>query len=388
MNIIPSPNAAGKIIFNPSPVYSKVNVDKLVTPGGQSIVTNKDAILDRSSGSVVDKNVKLNPDILGSYSYSSRNPDIATVDSSGYVSRVSNGTTVIITQKGTDKQGIDVSVTRQGGQVVDTFNSWANGSLAKHVSQQVDGLIAGKTADDQTIDIFSNINHSTKSYTYSNTSWVASLNQQLTATSVWNSVYGNEFPATLITSRHAVCPFHVGLPVGTVLRFVTTTGVVIERTVIQVKDLPYVVPTGDNRILLLNSALPNTITPVKILSSNILNYLPNLSYRVPIIARNRQQECVVQDWVNAISMNTTDIPNDSKRKEFYKPPGMNDSGQPSFVLINGNLSLLTLWSYVNRGVLYYNKNWSQLINQLDAQANINTGLIPQITNLSSFNYYA
>lgn len=381
----PSSNIEMKVGFR-VPELSLQTVNKVISSGGNSDVTDRDVLLKRNTGATVDRNQQITSDGMIDPVYESIDTGIGTVDASGLVSRVSNGTArVNVSVKGV-KQQIEVPLIRQTGQTQDTFYAWTDGSFAKHIADKIDGDLSTKIASDETMNYFSSVNHSTKSYVWNPNLWLNVPRSALTCISVWNSQYGQVFPATLITSRHAICRTHVGISVGKTVRFVDANGVAQDRMVTAAKDL-----TGqleDTRVLLFNSAFTNAITPAKLFPANITSYIPNVKYGIPMILRNQELKCTVFDLSFIGQFNAVfSTPVNTKRKEFWKLLEGGDSGTPAFVVSNNQLGLISQFSYASQGGIFHLKDWSAILNQLDSQVGSPTNLLPQYLSMSAFESY-
>lgn len=257
--------------------------------------------------------------------YESLTPSVATVDSSGLVTRVSDGTaTVRCTIGGVTKTKQFVFETVEGG-TTDIWAGFATDSLAYHLSQQVDTRLAGKSAA-TALRVFTTQNHGTSTYVRNPNFWAADRAQALSCVSVWNSRYGAVGGGYAFTLRHFAHAAHLPLFAGDTVRFVLSDNTVVQRTIVGAANA---VNAGDMRIATLNSDLPETIPPAKVLPSNIRDYLPrlNLKIRVPGIFFDQEEKGTVQDIFSIPTEIVENIvPLDEKRREFWEQPIGGDSG--------------------------------------------------------------
>jgi hypothetical protein len=114
------------------------------------------------------------------------------------------------------------------------------------------------------LDMYTTRDHATSTYVRNPDFWLKKYTQQLTCRSVWTQDSNdNQRLTTLITPRHSVSATHAGYApdVGTDVRFVTADNQVITRTVLQQYDLP----DSDITVCLLDSDVPSSISPAKLL---------------------------------------------------------------------------------------------------------------------------
>lgn len=95
--------------------------------------------------------------------------------------------------------------------------------------------------------------------------------------SIWNSRSNNgRRRGCLITPRHLWLTKHYPYPVGTVVRFIGTDGVAVERTVIAVAyDGDLSDRTQDEYVALLNADVPNTVNPFPVAGDWLATYTPS-----------------------------------------------------------------------------------------------------------------
>ncbi len=189
---------------------------------------------------------------------------------------------------------------------------------------------------------------------------------------------------TLISPRHIVFAHHFYPANGTELRFVANNNTVIARV------LSNSVPIGgtDIRIGVLDSDVPtNLITFAKVLPSNLTNYFPNSLY--PISSNSIPALCLDQDE-NALESDISTVfhhisfvaPVEATRRRFYEAKISGDSGQPAFMILNGQLVLLTVWTSGGGGTGFF---MTAYLSQIDsAMAALGGGYSLTPVDLSPF----
>ncbi len=283
--------------------------------------------------------------------FESLDPSIATVDAVGNVTRVSNGTARILAKTRLVKRRVDVAVSRQTGQTTITLNNYVSGSLARECSDEIDSRLSGKTPS-VAKPIFSTANHSAASYVRNTGCWAADVN--LTSVSPWNSSSGAVFGVTAISPRHILIQRHVAgyFPNGTSIRFVTVGNVVVTRTLSSQSPLASEGYAYDLVIGKLDSDLPGTITPAKVLPASLADYLPSIAaaFPIPALAIDAEEKALVTDLYSlGGSFVSFQPPSNATRLGFFESLISGDSGNPCFLIINGEAVLITTWTYGGAG---------------------------------------
>ncbi|HBX65815.1 MAG TPA: hypothetical protein DEG32_06550 [Balneolaceae bacterium] len=211
-----------------------------------------------------------------------------------------------------------------------------------------------------------------------------------TAVSVWNSRgYGASSDyrmrgATAVTPRHIVMAKHFPLSATDGISFVEPDGTWISRNVIRVASDG----STDIAVALLDTALPSTIKPVKVVPSDFESYFDRDS--VGNIDENARPICVGFDHekkglffqvtkagagaskvITYFDGSLVPAPYD----EIAEDLASGDSGNPLFIIIDGEPVLLTSWYTTSSSPAYhsYISTINGLIASVDSAQGISTG---------------
>jgi hypothetical protein len=328
--------------------------DTVITPGSTVTSTVDDRNITTNTAATVDRagDVEAEESVIGTFTpflrYESLDPSIATVDSVGNLTRVSDGTARIVARTALRKKLVSVPVSRQTATTV-VFNGYVTGSLARNCGDAVDTRIAGKTAATAK-PIFSTANHDAGTYVRNTNCWAANLD--LTCVSPWNSAGGISYAGTAISSRHIIFARHFQIPTNATIRFITTDNQVVTRTMTAKQSLSGSDATTDLTIGLLDSALPASITPAKVLPANTPDYLPSIGrvYAIPALAIDREENALITCLYQLTGdMARFQSPSNATRVGYYEPLISGDSGNPAFLIIDNEPVLITTWTFGGAG---------------------------------------
>ena len=310
---------------------------------------------------------------IGDYSsspiWTSSDTSVATVDSNGYASYVSDGI-------------CNISVSIEGQSLTKTlvfktqttvtpmvFFDHTTGSLAKHIWSEIDSRTSGKTKTNA-INIFSTQDHNNNIYIRNVNSWAYGLD--LSCFSPWNFDAGYMTAGALISPRHVLFCKHYnfypqvprpdGQPVT--IRFINQNNQTITRTltnIIRVNDSEYPNWSVDFAVGLLDrdvttqDGLTTGISFAKILPVDWYKYLPSLSIfsentydRLPILYTDQEEKNLINHFRGIHSSSsqlqyvTMAAPTTPQHREFYEPVVRFDSGNPMFLIINNQLVVLSV----------------------------------------------
>jgi hypothetical protein len=332
-----------------------------IVSGATSGTTNqKDLILNTVTSATLDNaaNLQSTPITSGflSTNYTSLDTAIATVDSNGRVTRVSDGTARINSAAQVSGNNgfytkltkqISVPVSRLVGQTTKSFNSYVTGSLGKNASDQIDTKIAGKTGSTGNTELFSTQNHATATYVWNTSNWLYGVD--MTMISPWNTDSGVQKAGVLVSPRTIIIANHFNISPGNTIRFIKQDGTVVTRTVSAVGNV-----TGtDIYVEVLDSDVPAGIGFAKILPSNFINYLPSVTSTttIPVVGLfgggndgvviHPNKTATVREINILGAFNYYQRSASTTRSSFYIADVVGgDSGNPFFALINGALVLL------------------------------------------------
>lgn len=365
-------------------------INRITVSGSNSIAYDQDKILNRQTSAeyVTDFTIQniFNQSTFNSVvKFSSSNPSILTINDDGGIATYQNDgyCSIMATSIDGETSAIGLYAQKTYSGNIDTFNSWANNSLAKNTTDAIDNRINNKVPSSSK-PIFSTINNSSNIYIRNTGCWVSDID--LTCISPWNSYGGNNIAGVLISPRHVLFAAHYQPPAGTTIRYVTSDNIVINRTIETLQTDPSYTPYyPDITIGVLNSDVPNSISFAKILPENWTSYLPSISHpvKLPVLITDQEKKAMVAD-LYAISNQVVLIrPTNSSRLSFYEDIIGGDSGSPSFLIINNQLVVLTVWTSSSLGTFITQRK--NAINTMMSQ--LGGGYQLTEINLSSFSSY-
>jgi hypothetical protein len=259
-----------------------------------------------------------------------------------------------------------ISVAIKPSNITQEFVSYLNGSLAYHITNNIDGRIRSPAVmglpTTTTKPVFSTYNTTAPLYVRNTNCWAYGID--LTPISPWNSTHGLNAAGTLISPRHVLFVEHFNFhpSPGATIHFVDNNNNVVIRTVISVKKHPSVAEGGtfpDITIGVLNEDVPSSISFAKILPDNYINYLPGINMslgnfaKLPVYIADSPENALISDFVS-ISNNgsmTCSPPPDNLRLAFHETMVTGDSGSPMCFIIDNSLVILgtVTWSGAGAG---------------------------------------
>ena len=271
-----------------------------------------------------------------------------------------------------------------------------NTSALANATFAIDSRIAGKNPSDA-LRIFSTQNHANTNYVRNPSCWVADID--LTCCSPWNSFSGALRAGTLISPRHVLFAAHYDeVPVGAVMRFVDMQNGVVDRVLVaKIRHLNYVPWYPDLTVGLLHEEVPPEISFAKILPDNYQDWL-GTGARLPALRLDQEEKALIGDvWrLSAIEeaegvtgrYTIFDEPLDATRTGFYEGLVIGDSGNPAFLVINGQPVLLTVWTFGGPGagtsLADFRQDVNALMSQLEAGRGSVDGYQLEAADLSGF----
>lgn len=391
-------------------------ITRVISTVGSGYTTNYDAAIYKSSSSstITDFQIILsNKDNIPVTIYTT-NSGILSNPINNICSGIPQGSTSTNTVKiiasgtnvNTDFSIKEVLVQYNVGVAIDAFCEFGSGSLARHCSDAIDTRLVNKNPT-VSKPIFTTQNHSAAIYVRNTNCWATGVD--LTCISPWNSMNTNLRAGTLITPCHIVFASHYEINIGSKIRFVSNNNTVVERTLID-----KIVCGNDITLGMLDSDVDNSISFVKVLPTNWSSYLPTIYrntsggdtiYRLPILSLDQEEKAIIQEFyaiLNNISAVTkwptqnyldpnNGYPNTyPNRILFHEYIISGDSGNPSFLIINNQLVLITTWTSPSSGPFYtsYISTINNNINSLWTKNGRSGSPYTMTTiDLSSFNTY-
>jgi hypothetical protein len=173
----------------------------------------------------------------------------------------------------------------------------------------------------------------------------------LTAISAYSNnegSYGTKFAITAISPIHCLGAAHVNLKAGTLLNFVGVDNRTATRTVVS-----STVAADDIDVYLLDSELPRTITPMKILPADWESYLQlndeSDTPPVPVIFANQDNRLFCAEAARIAPGPTPmviyHLPSTDQRRAFDHQVISGDSSFPEMLLVRGEPVILSLWHF-------------------------------------------
>lgn len=362
------PLNCGTLVAEPAYVFKKPSIGgdffklvvspivRTISLSSSGTITQNDKTLVQTSGSttITDYQTTIQELIPGTYniSISSSNSAIILSPSVGQIaSGVSQGTATLnaISSDGSFSS-VSIIVSGTIGSVNAEFINYTNNSLAKEVSDSVDSRIGGLNPATAK-PIFSTQNHSSGIYVRNTGCWVSGVD--LTCVSPWNSTDNANRAGTLISPRHIIFAAHYQINNGATIRFIDSNNNIVTRTMVNKLTHPNYTPYyPDLTIGLLDSDVPNTIGFVKILPQNWNNYLPSLSslYRLPCLVLDQEEKALISELFTLNTIAGFSLPlAGSSRVNFSESIITGDSGNPAFLIIDGELVIITVWTFGGAG---------------------------------------
>jgi len=398
--------------------------DTILTADSSSATTDQDKQVTRTVTASTGEQVTISPIVLYntsgeqvSYSYSSDNPSKIAVDSLGNVvylvppeqTATANITVTATFGSASISQVLAITLTVSGTANIDIITGGVTGSARKALTDVIDTALSGADVNTEQA-VYSSQDHANGTYVRNSSFFLQSTHAEaLTCASPWNSRQANNRAGTAVTPQHIVFASHYSLQAGDTIRFVTSDNTVITRTIVQKGNVLKGEASVDVTMALLDSALPNSITPCKIFPSNFSSYLPASTttgsvsgYRLPLLVLDQQEKGIVMDLLHIPTQITTtgqsvsgdsftafSIPELSDRILFYENIVAGDSGNPIFTVIGDEFWLASTFFGRTAGPAYNAlvPELNAMINTLDTAQGISTNFTITEGDLSSFTTY-
>lgn len=326
------------------------------------------------------------PDAIEKMVFESANPAVATVDSTGYVTSITDGSTTVRCRRRHVLREVSIAAAVDQVETVTLLNAYLSGTVGKHIKDEATALLAAST---QT-NIYSS------GTTRNANVWTGDYN--LTGVAYSNTTSGNaQRGGTLISPRHIIFVDHYKIAVGATITFVTANGTEVTRTLSARQTIS---PAGstpttnrDVTIGLLSSDVPGTLTWYKLMPADWQDYLTLYgNSNVPVVALDQQRNAL-QRWRKIYPYPASDpalraIYNSvfvyhhlasSASQEIV----VGDSGQPIFHPIDGELVLLGCHTWETSAFLL-----GMVKTEIDAaMTSLGGGYTSTAADLTGFNNY-
>lgn len=346
---------------------SVILVTEMPMSGSPSVasIASGDANFDRTTTTPATNNCNLQvvrPNNPSNYSFSSLTPSICSVDVSGNVTRIANGSGIVAIRTPPNIQSFTRTFSNASTVIADVWTSWAVNSLAAHVSAAILAMIDSRTpgATTQAVLTSSSGGASSPNHVRNVNLFTGALD--LSAISVYGTAYAsNKFPVVLISPLHVMAG-HVGASPGQQLVFKTAGGAYEVRTV--VSQAKVAADYGDNYVGLLDAEI-TTITPMKLLPTTWASYVPSWNQTAylstfPVLNKGWTDG----DYIRVLSAQRVSAGYATAKSLLLQPPIAaplqswsssiigGDSNGPVFIPINSQPVLLHCMNFTSGGSFY------------------------------------
>lgn len=294
----------------------------------------------------------------GQATITSLTPSIATCTNSGVVSPLTSGVARFrVDVPNQLSRIVEITVVDLNGLPVTQFIHFVNGSLGEHIADAVTAKIGSLTSPitgarrpsswEPLINIFQ-VNGQTRN---TNGWWG---NVDLTAIPAF--IGEGSINGVLVTPRDLVIAAHYPGASGFMSYFVDNASVRYDRTVMNIRPIP----STDIAVVTLDADLPGNIKPISIMPADFEHYepSPNQFQRIgyPVVTGNQDRTLLLMDYVHISSSGSRLIvfvePTNLARSQWFYSARRGDSGSPIMHLIDGELALLSHFTWTNSGPCY------------------------------------
>lgn len=274
-------------------------------------------------------------------------------------------------------------------------------ALSEIMSSEIDSRLAGKDPAG-TRGLFQDyINNGRQAQFLRNEEFIFNDVRGFSGVSVWNSSSGHKGEGVLITRRHFLTARHNGRRNGTEMYFLDVNGELHKRTVIgSAGDV-----LGDLAVGVLDSDLPASVTPLKVLPRDESAVLPYIGQPllftnalIPQVTLNQRAEVSISSFLHSREIiNTYDASSatrvfDPQRVRFHQNVVACDSSSGQFAILNGELIFIGViqTAFRGRSVQRNTDLINSLISRADQQATslsnqeVNTGYTLEAVDLSPY----
>jgi len=266
--------------------------------------------------------------------FTSGDPSIATVSSSGNITTIESGNVDIFCRAFQTTKKVTHNARFQTPVTLDTFLNYLEGTLGNQSTNETDSIIA--IGGD--LNLFSVKSPQTNTYTRNSSCWASSLDW--TGVSPHNSADQFRRGGTLVSPRHLIWANHFNIPNGTTITFISNTNEVVTRTI----SNSLAIPSSDSQVGILNEDVPSSISYYLVMPPNWRDYLVNafLTF-LPLITTDQEQKALCRELTNGnlqSGLYAHRRANEEPRASLSENIIVGDSGQPMFMLVNGEMVFL------------------------------------------------
>lgn len=307
----------------------------------------QDFIADVTTPSSSDNNCRLSFGVT-QYTADNQTPSVCSLDTAGKITRLADGTCNIDLSIPGSKRRFSRTLSRSAGSASYLQKSFATGSLARHITDNIDAYLSGKSPGASQYT-FTGESYSATAPAGTRNTGIFSGALDLSAFSFTISGRGSQFPVHLISDRHFICAAHVLPGVGATIVWLANDNTFKTATISSTKQIT----SADDLAIGYLSAPITGITPVSVLPANWQTKLPAIpvanygQITVPVLldlwddATNRRKLVVGKNTRRPVGYPTTLI--DTAPDGYTSPSAYaswsallrgGDSGSPCFVPIN------------------------------------------------------
>ncbi|MEM7203206.1 MAG: kelch repeat-containing protein [Planctomycetota bacterium] len=220
----------------------------------------------------------------------------------------------------------------------------------RYVADPLDEMLSRAAPPATSLPIYSVQDFSTLTFVRNPSCWAASID--LTGLSPWNRAHANRRAGSLVSPRHVVFAKHY--PLSTTsgsndIAFVTSDNVTVVR---QVVGVTY--PAEDIGVGVLDADVPSEIGFFRVLPRG-WNASLRRTAQMPALHLDQEEKALVRDMLTTgpgASYSYHETPSDPLRQAFSEPLIGGDSGNPAFLLINGEAVLILTHHFATGGPFY------------------------------------
>ena len=271
------------------------------------------------------------------------------------------------------------------------FNSYVPGSLAYQCVTNTQARTNGLTPASEAM--FSTASWSTTNFVRNPNFWLAFAPEKTAIVIGQGNPLTGEIGDAAVSPRHVINCAHAPFGVGNKLLFIDDNGSDVWRTVMANKNYGY--PGSDINVALLDSDLPSTVNPFKILPTKCVAWLPTLtnSPTLHIVAANQDKKVFPKllgksPWDSILLVNSSALWLGTNWNVTIRS---GDSGHALMLLVGTNLVLLSHWTSAGSGTFYsYPTNFTLIdagMHYLSTNNDLSSDYQLSTVNLSAFPTY-